>query len=126
MTILVVDSVLDAGLNEMKNTITERYICAGNPTDRAGAIAAALCTLTGLTSASFTGPVNGDSSGRKVTKNIETGNSIDYTGMGDTFCYCSGTTLIWKTDVDTPQMLTAGGTVDTAAHDHENLDAVAE
>ena len=126
MTVYLADAALDAELDYIKDNVTERYICAGDPVDRAAAIAAALCTLTGLTPASFTGPVNGDTSGRKITKNAETGDTIDSTGSGDTVCYCSATTLILKTNALSPQTLTSGGTVDTAAHDHENSDAVAE
>ena len=118
------DPILDGGLNYMKNNITERYICAGNPTDRVSAIAASVCSLTGLTPASFTDPVDGDTSGRKITKLTESGDIVESTGMGDTACYCSATDLIWRTDAESPQLLTAGGTVNTTAHDHENLDAI--
>jgi len=124
MTVYLIDAALDAELDYIKNNVTERYICAGNPTTRAAAITAALCTLTGLTSGSFTGPVDGDTNGRKVTKNAETANDIDVTGSGDTVCYCSATTLIWRVDSTAPQTLTSGGTVDTSAHDHEAADAV--
>jgi len=124
MTVFLVDAALDAELDYIKNNVTERYICAGNPTTRAAAITAALCTMSGLTSANFTGPVAGDTNGRKVTKNAETGDSIDADGSGDTVCYCSATALIWRVDNAAPQALTTGGTVDTAVHDHEAADAV--
>jgi len=55
MTVHLIDAALDAELQYLKDNVTERYICAGSPTTRAAAITAALCTLTGLTSGSFTG-----------------------------------------------------------------------
>jgi len=65
------DSIYDAGLNVIKNSATELYVCSSQPADRAAAIAASLATKTGLNAASFTGPANGDVSGRKLTKNAE-------------------------------------------------------
>jgi len=124
MTVHLIDAALDAELQYLKDNVTERYICAGSPTTRAAAITAALCTLTGLTSGSFTGPVDGDDNGRKVTKDAESGDGIDADGTADTVCYCSATTLLWRVDNASPQALTTGGTVDTAAHDHEAADAV--
>mgnify|MGYP001151108052 CR=1 FL=1 len=123
MTVYLIDAALDAELDYIRNNVTERYICAGNPTTRAAAITAALCTLTGLTSGNFSTVVDGDTNGRKVTKLAETGDGIDVDGAADTVCYCSGTTLLWRVDGDS-QALTTGGTVDTAAHDHEAADAV--
>lgn len=67
---LLIDAVLDVALNEIKNNVTEAYfINVANPADRAAAVAAAICSKTGLSGASFTGPANGDVSGRKLTIN---------------------------------------------------------
>lgn len=123
MTAIVYDTAIDALLNDMKNNITERYITTGAPADRASAITAALATLTGLTTGSFTGPADGDTSGRKLTKNAETGDGIDASGTAASICYCSASVLIWRVDVSPTQALTSGGTVDTPAHKHEVADA---
>jgi hypothetical protein len=123
MSVFLIDSSMDAALNEIKNNVTERYICAGNPTTRAAAISAALATLTGLSGSSFTGPADGDTSGRKLTKNAETGDGIDSSGTADTICYCSASVLIWRVNLSAPQALTSGGTVDVGAHKHEIADA---
>lgn len=123
MSVYLIDAAMDALLDYIKNNVTERYVDAGDPTDRAGAISGALCTLTGLTSGSFTGPANGDTSGRKITKNAETGDGIDSSGTAAVICYCSASLLLWKVNLSATQALTSGGTVDVAAHDHEVADA---
>lgn len=123
MTAFVVDASMDAALNDIKNNVTERYICAGVPAARAAAISAALATMTGLSAANFTGPVDGDTNGRKLTKNAETGDGIDVSGTAASICYCDASILRWRVDVSPTQALTSGGTVDTNAHDHEIADA---
>ena len=110
------DIVLDQACNYVKNTVTEMYVCSGasNPADRAGAIAAALATKTSLTSANFTGPADGTVSGRKITKNAETGITVDVSGTATCIALCSGTTLLHVMTM-TSQVLTAGNTVNTPA-----------
>jgi hypothetical protein len=110
------DIVLDAACDYVKNNVTEMYICSGanNPANRAGAISAALASKTGLTSASFTGPADGTTSGRKITKNAETGISVTASGDATCIALCSGTTLLHVHSV-TLQNLTSGNTVNTPA-----------
>lgn len=123
MSVFLIDAAMDAELDYLKDNITERYICAGNPTTRAAAISAALATQTGLSATDFTGPADGDTSGRKITKDAETGDGIDSSGTADTICYCDASNLLWRVDLSASQALTSGGTVDAAAHDHEIADA---
>lgn len=110
------DIILDAACDYVKNNITEMYICSGasNPADRAGAIAASLASKTNLTSGSFTGPADGTVSGRKITKNAETGISVGTGGTATVIALCSGTTLLSCVTM-TSQVLTAGNTVNTPA-----------
>jgi hypothetical protein len=42
VTVLLRDAALDALLNDIKNNVTERYVCSDDPTTRAAAITAAL------------------------------------------------------------------------------------
>lgn len=112
----------DASLNSARDEITEMYVCAGVPTTRAAAIAAALATKTGMTSADFDALANGDVSGRKLTKSAETGLTIDSTGDAASIILCDATTLRWGVDLTAVQTLTSGGTVDVAAFKHEILD----
>ena len=123
MTVFLIDAALDAELDYIKNNVTERYVCTGDPTTRAQAITNALCTQTGLSGSSFTGPADGDSSGRKLTKNAESGDGIDANGTAAVICYCSASVLIWKVNLSASQALTSGGTVDVGAHKHELADA---
>jgi len=120
---LVDDSTMDAALNEIKNNVTERYICTGTPATRAAAISASLATMTGLSGSSFSGPAAGDTNGRKLTKTAETGDGIDASGTAASICYCTASLMLWRVDVSPTQGLTSGGTVDTNAHDHEIADA---
>lgn len=122
MAALIDDSIMDAALNEIKNTVTERYVCTGAPATRAAAISAALATMTGLSGTNFAGPLAGDTNGRKITKNAESGDGIDATGTAASICYCTASLLKWRVDVSPTQGLTSGGTVDTNAHDHEIAD----
>lgn len=114
----VINAMMDAGLSYLSANVTELYVCSGNPTTRAEAITNALASRTGLTSGAWTGPANGDVSGRKITKNAETGISITTSGSAEHVVLCSGSTLILKTTVST-QSLTSGGTVDVNAFDDE-------
>ena len=71
------DTVLDAGLNVIKNGATILALCSAQPTTYAeatttydgGASKYCLAKKTGLTSGSFTGPVD-DTSGRKLSKTV--------------------------------------------------------
>lgn len=110
------DTILDQACNYVKNTVTEMYICSGssNPADRAGAIAAALATKTGLLSTDFTGAADGTTSGRKITKNAETGISVAVSGTATCIALCSGTAMLSVVTM-TSQVLTAGNTVNTPA-----------
>ena len=115
-----IDAMLDAALAYISSNTTELYVCSSQPTDRATAISTG---LTGAATPSFTGPVNGDTSGRKLTVDQEP--DIPITGTGDAthIALCSGTTLLYVTTCTT-QALTSGGTVTVPVWDIEIADAV--
>lgn len=71
-----------------------------------------LVLKTGLTSGSFTGPADGDTSGRKLTKTAETGISVTNTGTVTYLAFCSASVLLFV-DTVTSQVVTAGNTVNT-------------
>lgn len=112
------DLVYDAALNYVKNNATELYICSSQPTDRATAIAAALASKTGLTSGSFTGPADGDVSGRKLSKNEEVGLLAGANGNSLHAALCTGSILLSVTDI-TSQVITLGNTVNAPVFDIE-------
>lgn len=80
-----------------------------------------LIQKTGLTAGSFTGPVNGDVSGRKVTKNLENGLTVTNTGTVLFAALCTESVLLYVTTV-TSQVVTAGNTANTPAFKIEFTD----
>ena len=114
-----IDAMLDAALAYISSNATELYVCTAQPTDRANAIATA---LAGPATPSFTGPVNGDTSGRKLTVDQEPDISIGSSGDATHIALCSGTLLLYVTTC-TLQTLTSGGTVTVPAWDIEIADA---
>lgn len=122
------DSILDAAIAVIK-TATQLCICNAQPTTYSEATTTAdggankfcLGKKTGLTSGSFTGPVDGDVSGRKVTKNAETGITVDYSGNTIYAALCSGSVLLYVTTI-TSQAVTIGNTINTPAFKVEFTD----
>jgi hypothetical protein len=105
------DSVLDAAIAVIK-TATQLCLCSAQPTTYAQATADYMLVLkTGLTAGSFTGPVD-DTSGRKVSKNAETGITVTNTGTAIYAALCTGSVLLYVTTV-TSQVVTAGNSCNT-------------
>lgn len=116
------DSVIDGSLNIVKNGATQMCLCSAQPTTYTEATSTYMLVLkTGLTPSSFTGPVNGDTSGRKLTKNAESGVSVTNTGTATHIALCSGSVLL-LVDTITSQVVTAGNTVNVAAYKYEIAD----
>jgi hypothetical protein len=104
------DSVLDAALNIVKGA-TQLCLCSAQPTTYTEATATYMLVLkTGLTTGSFTGPVDGTVNGRKLTKNLENGVSVTNSGTVLFAALCSASVLLAVTTV-TSQVVTAGNTV---------------
>ncbi len=127
MTKLIADSVLEGGLTStgskhIKDDSTEIHVVSGDPADRATVLTNSLASNAALTSGDFTGPADGDTSGRKLTKDQETALSIGTSGTAAHICIIDGSEILVKTSV-TPQALTSGGTVTINAFDIEFADA---
>jgi hypothetical protein len=117
------DTVLDQALNYIKNNVTQECVCSAQPATYAEATATyKLALKTGLTSGSFTGPADGDTNGRKITVNAQSGITVDGSGNATHIALCSGSVLIYVT-ICTSQSLTAGNTVTVPAWDIELADA---
>jgi hypothetical protein len=119
------DDVLDAALNVVKSNATRMTLCNAQPTTFTEANATfALADVT-IDSNDFTGPANGDTSGRKLTVNAQTGVDVDTTDPG-------GTNHVALLDVANSKLLyvttapdvavDAAGTVDIGAWDIELAD----
>lgn len=125
MAKFVLDAVLDAALNEVKDNATGVHVCATQPTTRTEAV-----TTNQLASATISGTdftlANGDVSGRKSTLAAQLAATIDNTGTADHVAITDGTRLLIVTTCAS-QALTAGGgaTVDIGSFDHEIADPTA-
>lgn len=119
------DDVLDAALNHIKNNATRMTLCNAQPTTFTEANATfALADIT-IDTGDFTGPANGDTSGRKLTVAAQTGVDVDTTDPG-------GTNHVALLDVANSKLLyvttapdvavDAAGTVDIGAWDIEIAD----
>lgn len=114
-----IDAMLDAALAYISSNATECYVCTAQPTDRANAIA---ISLIAAVAPGFTGPADGDVSGRKLTLNQLADRPITASGTATHVALTSGTTLLYVTTC-TSQALTSGGTVTIPAWDIEIADA---
>lgn len=74
------DDILDTAINEIKNNATRICICSQQPTTAAEAITTYKLAIKTISSSDFTGPSNGDVSGRKLRSNAHAGVTIDSTG----------------------------------------------
>lgn len=105
------DTVLDGALNIVKNNVTRVTVCTTQPTTYTEATSTLMLAMrTGLTSGSFTGPVAGDTSGRKLTSNIQADITITNSGSAQHVALTSESVLLYITTCTT-QSLTSGNTV---------------
>ena len=73
-----------------------------------------------MTSGDFTGPADGDSSGRKLTVDALSGVSVSSSGTVTHLGYSdTGNTKLLMANTTNSQGVSSGGTVDLAAHDAE-------
>lgn len=77
------NDVLDAPLLEIKNNAERLILCNAQPADYAGVAAVALADVA-IDSSDFTGPVDGDTGGRKMTVNEQADVDVDVTDAGGT------------------------------------------
>jgi hypothetical protein len=116
------DAMLDAGLAYISGNTTQIVVCSQQPATYAEATSTyKLASKTGLSGSSFTGPANGDVSGRKITVNAQTTDNATGTGTGNHVALCSGSVLLYVTTF-TGQVITTGNPVNIAAWDIELLD----
>ena len=118
------DTILDNALSYLKNNVTQMAVCSQQPMDLAGAVTTyKLALKTGLLPSSFTGPVDGDTNGRKLTANSQSSVAVDTGGTATHVAWCSASALLFVTTC-TSQILTAGNTLTIPAHKVEMGDIV--
>lgn len=122
------DTLMDQALNYVVNNGDLLVMCNGQPATHAdattdnGSGGNALGETT-ITSADYTGPADGDTSGRKITVNQQTGVDVDVSADCDHVAVTdtNNTELLLVTTVTT-QTLTAGNTATINAFDYEIQD----
>lgn len=117
------DSLMDIMLNSIKTRPNLLTVCAGQPVGRASAITIggqALAQVT-MISTDFTGPTNGDVSGRKLVVTQQTGLVVSASGDADHVVLTTAASLLYITTATT-QTLTSGNSLTVNAWDIEILD----
>jgi hypothetical protein len=92
------NDVLDAALNHIKTNATQVVLCSGEPASFAGIAAVALADVA-VDSSDWTGPADGDTSGRKLT------------GTGTHLAVATASVLLYVTTTSSTAVA-GGGTVD--------------
>lgn len=122
------DSMLDAALNWVKDHANAVFVCSGSPTTFANVTANAVTASAAATAGDWTGPANGDSSGRKITFGARSGLSVTQNATAETYALAEisagATAVVYVTDVTSSdiQMLTSGNTANLSAFDIEIAD----
>jgi len=86
------NDVLDAALNYIKNNATRICVCSTQPTTYAEAITTYMLAIKTISSSDFTGPADGDVSGRKLTSNAHAGVTVSNNGTALHLALCDSAT----------------------------------
>ena len=115
------NDVLDAGLNYIAANADKLTVCSQQPTTYAEAN---VTYALGNAVPSFTGPADGDASGRKLTVDAVSGADVDATGEANHVALLDAGTskLLYVTTLAEAQDVTAGNTFNLAAWDIELAD----
>ena len=120
------DLMLDAAFNWLKSdatyAATKLHVCSDQPTTFAEANAAYMLAQVTIDSSDFTGPADGDISGRKITVNQQADVEVLTTGTATHIALTNADTLLYVTTC-TSQSLTDGNIVTVPAWDIEIADA---
>jgi hypothetical protein len=118
------NDVLDAALNVIKNSCDKMVACSQMPATFAEANATYALADVAMASGDFTGPADGDVSGRKLTVNAKSSVTVDTEGdpvvivLLDT----ANSKILYTTDEGSAQTIYAGNTVNFPAWDIEIAD----
>lgn len=114
---VVHNDVLDAAFTELQ---TANGLClnTAEPASRAAAISD---NLMPEATPAFTGPADGDTSGRKLTVDASNSNTADASGTATHVTLIDGSNVLYVTTC-TSQAVTSGNTVNIAAWDVEIAD----
>jgi hypothetical protein len=110
------DDVLDAACNEVA-TGTALHICSQEPATYAEA--SSTYTLGNKSSPGFTGPANGDVSGRKIAVDAIADGSVTGTDTATHWAIVDGSALLAAGALDSSQSVTSGNTFTLTSFDIE-------
>ena len=117
------NDVLDAALNYIKNNANLETVCTSQPTTYAEASANYKLADVVIDSADFSGPADGDTSGRKIQVNQQATITVDSSGSAQHVALCAtGDSKLLYVTTCTAQQLTQGNTVTIPAWDIEIAD----
>lgn len=119
----VSNTVLDEALNYLKNNATLLCVCSSEPTTYTEATSTYELADVTIDSSDFTGPADGDTSGRKITVNAQTAVTIDNSGTAQHVALVdvTNTELLYVTTT-TSTTLSAGGEINVGSFDIEIAD----
>ena len=116
------NNVLDAALNYIKSNATELTVCSTEPTTYAEAHTTYKLADVVIDSDDFTGPAEGDVSGRKLAVNEQADIAVDATGTAAHVALTNGSDTLILVTTCTEQGLTSGNTVTVPTFDDEIAD----
>jgi len=114
--VMIHDDTLDACLDEVGDNATVLHICTSEPANYAGVAAV---TKGNKAPPTFTGPANGDVSGRKITVDAISDGTVDGTGTVTDFAIVDGSRLLVAGPLASSQGVTSGNAFSLAAFDIE-------
>ena len=120
-----IDDMMDAALDYIKNNADRLCVCSAEPSTYTEATSTYKLAYADITSADFTGPSDGDTSGRKLTVNAQTNMTVDTSGSATHLALVNTTSseLLYVTTSDpSSATLNVGGLIDTRAFDIEIAD----
>lgn len=114
------NDVLDAALNYIKTNGTRLCLCSAEPTTYTEAITTYKLADVDIISTDYTGPADGDVSGRKLAVDGQTGVAVDSNGTATHLAIVdvSNTKLLYVTTISS-QVVTAGNTATLGTWDIE-------
>lgn len=106
------DDIMDAALNVIKSNCDKMVACSAQPATFAEANATYALADVAMSSTDFTGPANGDTSGRKLTSAAKSGVTVDTSGTATHVALLDtvNSRLLYVTTC-TSQAVVSGGTV---------------
>lgn len=114
------NDVLDQSLNYIKNNATRLAVCSAEPTTYTEAITTYKLADVDIDSSDFTGPSDGDVSGRKIRINAQGDVPVDSSGTATHIALVDVTnTKLLLVTTCTSQAIVASSTVDVPAFDYE-------